>query len=156
MIFEKKYDAKCALEAIWIYLLGLLIFYFLILVFLKNPFFISGLGTIVTVTAFFLFLMLELIKTEKKKFERKNELTIYKRNLLFKLEGTLNIINWTLSSYLTLKVSMMYPTTTKIQNMSVKKFQESQFNSLPDKLFDIEILHSYSLGPPKPFKNIAS
>ena len=110
----------------------------LFLIFIWNdPIEISRFAIILTIIALLSSLLIHELNEWKDAEKRRRSLSVYKRNLLFKLEGTMQIIHWALMSYLSYNVSMMYPTTLKIRNMKVRDFQRSQFDSY--KLYYDEI-----------------
>lgn len=104
-------------------------FVLILLIFWNDELAISRLGIILAVAALLVTLWYDQIKDAKSKENRKRALTVYKRDLLFKLIGTLQIIHWSLFSYLSYRVSIVYPTTLQIGNLSVGEFQKIQFDS---------------------------
>ncbi|HXG74306.1 MAG TPA: hypothetical protein VNK44_05775 [Candidatus Nitrosotenuis sp.] len=90
---------------------------------------IAQVGIVISVAALLVSLWYDQYKSAQNSERRKQSLLVYKRNLLFKLEGTLSIIHWTLESYLSHNVASLYPTTFKIRNMSVSDFRKNQFDN---------------------------
>jgi|SRR5579883_2724737 len=94
-------------------------------------------AVVVSIAALVLTMWYEKIKEVKNEEIRKNSLTVFKRILLFKLIGTIQIIHWALQSYLSYDVEAMYPTSLKIGHLEVGEFQRQQFNAY--KLYYDEI-----------------
>ena len=147
MISEEKFGVRRALGSILVFLIGLGLFYFLLIIFLSNQIFVSALGALVSITAFFAFLMYESIKTEVKKFDRKKELLIYKRNLLFKLDGTISTVYQTLFNYLTYGVSTRTPPNFQMNYITLQDFRKAQFENYKIYYDDIKYFSATYVVP---------
>ena len=125
---EETFDNKKKIKSIIVPLIGLILFDIIFIVYIFDEIFLSALGTLVSVTAFFTFLMYEYGKNIKRKFERKKEISIYRRNLILKLNGTLSIIRWTIETYHTYGVATGFPTNRRIGNRTLGSFRKTQFD----------------------------
>ena len=111
------------------YILAAIFFTVIVIIIWDDQVAIAQISIIFAISALLYSLGYSHLKETREDIKRKHSLSIYKKNLLLKLNGTLSTIQWTLSSYISYGVASGFPTTKKINNMSLTNFRKIQFES---------------------------
>ncbi|MEW6042937.1 MAG: hypothetical protein AB1608_01595 [Thermoproteota archaeon] len=119
----------------------------IILTFWGSPIDIDRASAIIAVFSLIFALAIERAKVERKDQIKKNELSIYKRNLLFKLSGTLHAVQWAVSTYITYDVKMSTPRNSMINYLTLEDFRNGQFQSHKINYDDIRFFSASDTVP---------
>lgn len=129
MSYEIRFSNRQILEFIWPYLTIGTFLIIIIGTFWNTPSDIARISAIVAIFALVFTLALERAKNERRFFIRKNELTVYKRNLLFKLNGIVGAAQWALSTYITYDIDTSSRPSLKINYTTLGNFTKIQLES---------------------------
>jgi hypothetical protein len=120
---------------------------FILMIFWNSSTDIARYSAIIGVFALITTLAYEGAKTAQKNIERKKQLTIYKNNLLFKLNGLTHAPEWSLSTYLIYQIDINTQPNFMINNITLEKFQQNQFNSHKIYYEDIRYFSTSDIVP---------
>jgi len=147
MSTEVNFTKKQILSFLWPYLSVGIILLIIILSLWNKPTEIERASAIIAVFSLIFALVIERAKTERRELKIKKEISVYKRNLLFKLSGVVGAVQWATSTYITYGVNVSTLPTFMINYLTLDNFRRIQFDSHKINYDDVRFFSTSNVVP---------